>query len=137
MVHARCGCVGADHSGGCLEDDTVCNSAAPGGSAEHRHLAVRGGAPLRCGNGATIHAPEDSAMRGWNRWMAIAIVGLVVVASLFPIYWTIVASLSPEAGLFERPSLVPRHFVLEHYRMLFDERKFWVPIRNSLVVAGT
>jgi ABC-type glycerol-3-phosphate transport system permease component len=61
----------------------------------------------------------------------------LVVASLFPFYWAVVSSLSPEASLFERPSLVPRHFVLEHYRTLFDERNFWVPIRNSLVVAGT
>jgi ABC-type glycerol-3-phosphate transport system permease component len=26
--------------------------------------------------------------------------------------------------------------VLDHYRALFEERDFWVPIRNSLVVAG-
>jgi ABC-type glycerol-3-phosphate transport system permease component len=26
--------------------------------------------------------------------------------------------------------------VLDHYRALFDERDFWVPVRNSLVVAG-
>ena len=26
--------------------------------------------------------------------------------------------------------------MLDHYRALFDERDFWMPIRNSLVVAG-
>jgi multiple sugar transport system permease protein len=41
------------------------------------------------------------------------------------------------ARLFERPTLVPGELVLDHYRTLFDERDFWVPIRNSLIVAGT
>jgi ABC-type glycerol-3-phosphate transport system permease component len=76
-------------------------------------------------------------MRGWSRWLVALVIGLLVVASLFPFYWAIVSSLSPEAALFERPSLIPTHLVLDHYRALFDERDFWVPIRNSLIVAGT
>jgi ABC-type glycerol-3-phosphate transport system permease component len=64
-------------------------------------------------------------------------VGLLVASSAFPIYWAIVSSLTPEARLFERPSLVPRELVLDHYRALFEERSFWIPIRNSLVVAGS
>jgi ABC-type glycerol-3-phosphate transport system permease component len=49
----------------------------------------------------------------------------------------VVASLTPEARLFEAPSWVPRDAVLEHYRALFAQRDFWLPIRNSLIVAGT
>jgi ABC-type glycerol-3-phosphate transport system permease component len=67
--------------------------------------------------------------------------GLVLAALLvftaFPFYWAIVASLTPEATLFQQPSLWPSTLILDHYRALFDERDFWVPIRNSLVVAGT
>jgi ABC-type glycerol-3-phosphate transport system permease component len=73
----------------------------------------------------------------WNRWLPIVAVGLLVLASLFPFYWTVVSSLTPEERLFERPTLWPRELVLDHYRALFDERDFWVPIRNSLIVAGT
>ena len=64
--------------------------------------------------------------------------GLValVLAALFPFYWAIVASLTPEAVLFARPSLWPSALTLEHWRALFGERAFWLPIRNSLVVAG-
>jgi len=69
------------------------------------------------------------------RWAALA-VGLLVLATAFPFYWTVVASLTPEARLFQAPSLVPTGLVLDHYRALFVERAFWVPIRNSLVVAG-
>jgi ABC-type glycerol-3-phosphate transport system permease component len=70
-----------------------------------------------------------------NRWAAIPIVGLIV-ATAFPFYWAIVSSLTPESRLFQEPSLFPSSLVLDHYRALFTERDFWVPVRNSLVVAG-
>jgi ABC-type glycerol-3-phosphate transport system permease component len=70
-----------------------------------------------------------------SRWGTVALV-LLVVATAFPFYWAIVSSFTPEARLFESPSLVPRTLVLDHYRALFTERDFWVPIRNSLIVAG-
>ena len=71
-----------------------------------------------------------------SRWGTVAL-GLLVLATAFPFYWAIVSSFTPEARLFESPSLVPRTLVLDHYRALFTQRDFWVPIRNSLIVAGT
>lgn len=76
-------------------------------------------------------------MRPWTRRAGGVALGLLVVAIAFPFWWALVASVSPEATLFERPSLWPGEIVLEHYRALFDARDFWIPIRNSLVVAGT
>ncbi len=35
-----------------------------------------------------------------------------------------------------RPAWCRTTFVLDHYRALFTERQFWLPVRNSLVVAG-
>ena len=66
-----------------------------------------------------------------------ALMGLMILAVVFPFYWAIVCSLSPERQLFGEPELIPGEFVLDHYRALFQERNFWVPIRNSLVVAGS
>jgi ABC-type glycerol-3-phosphate transport system permease component len=63
-------------------------------------------------------------------------VALFVGAALWPLYWIAVSSLTPEAELFEPPRLVPAALVTEHYRALFTERAFWMPIRNSLAVAG-
>ena len=63
-------------------------------------------------------------------------IALLVAAFLFPMYWALVSSLSPEAELFATPSLWPRTLTLDHYRALFGERAFWIPIRNSLIVAG-
>ena len=64
--------------------------------------------------------------------------GTVVLLGLWavPLYWMVAASLTPETRLFGGASLVPGALVLDHYRALFAERAFWVPIRNSLIVAG-
>jgi multiple sugar transport system permease protein len=61
--------------------------------------------------------------------------GLLLAALLFPVYRMVVASITPDASLGAAP-LVPAVFSFEHYRALFDERDFLIPIRNSLVVAG-
>jgi len=63
--------------------------------------------------------------------------GLLVAAILFPLYWAVLSSLTPENRLFAAPALVPRELVLDHYHALFRDRDFWTPVRNSLVVAGT
>ncbi len=76
-------------------------------------------------------------MRRAGRWSAGAAVGLLVLAIVLPFYWAVVASLTPEARLFAAPTLVPGELTGEHYRALFATRRFWLPIRNSLVVAGT
>jgi len=72
--------------------------------------------------------------KGWG-WPIVT--GLVVAALLFPLYWALVSSFTPEDRLFAAPALVPRELVLDHYRALFFERDFWTPVRNSLVVAGS
>jgi trehalose/maltose transport system permease protein len=73
----------------------------------------------------------------WGRWLRGATVVVGLAAMAFPLYWAVAASLVPEARLFERPALWPAHPVLDHYRALFAHRAFWVPIRNSLVVAAS
>jgi ABC-type glycerol-3-phosphate transport system permease component len=72
-----------------------------------------------------------------GRWAARIVLALLLVAVALPLWWALVASFTPEARLFEEPSLWPDEVVLDHYRALWDERSFWLPIRNSLVVAGT
>jgi ABC-type glycerol-3-phosphate transport system permease component len=72
-----------------------------------------------------------------RKWGPAVVLALLVVASAFPFYWAIVASFTPEARLFQGPTLLPGELITDHYRTLFTQRDFWVPIRNSLVVAGT
>jgi ABC-type glycerol-3-phosphate transport system permease component len=75
-------------------------------------------------------------MRSQGRWATLVMVALVLGAA-FPFYRAIAGSLTPEAQLFEGAPLWPSPPVLEHYRALFAERAFWLPIRNSLIVAGS
>jgi ABC-type glycerol-3-phosphate transport system permease component len=74
--------------------------------------------------------------KGRERWAA-AVVAILILATAFPFYWALASSLTPESRLYQSPSLIPGTLVLDHYRALFTERAFWIPIRNSLIVAGT
>ena len=55
---------------------------------------------------------------------------------LFPLYWMLAASFTPEAELFDAPAIVPTALSLHHYRALIEARNFLIPVRNSLIVAG-
>jgi ABC-type glycerol-3-phosphate transport system permease component len=74
--------------------------------------------------------------RSHQRWLLFSGVATLLAAILFPVYWTLVSSVTPETRLFAAPSFIPENVVLDHYRALFTERDFWVPMRNSLIVAG-
>jgi ABC-type glycerol-3-phosphate transport system permease component len=54
----------------------------------------------------------------------------------FPILWGLLSSFKPEEQILGSPSLWPSRIVMDHYRDLWRERDFLVPIRNSLIVAG-
>jgi ABC-type glycerol-3-phosphate transport system permease component len=69
-------------------------------------------------------------------WRWPMLTAALVAAMLFPIYWVLVASVTPEARLLATPSLLPQAPILDHYRALFEDREFWTPVRNSLIVAG-
>ncbi|HVL70003.1 MAG TPA: carbohydrate ABC transporter permease [Vicinamibacterales bacterium] len=71
-----------------------------------------------------------------SRWVARGAAALVAL-SAFPLAWMVVASLAPETRLFDAGGVWRGPFVLDHYRALFDQRDFWVPIRNSFIVAGS
>src|ERR1700694_1972521 len=86
---------------------------------------------------APARARRRKAGISWGAWVFGAALVVLILFTLFPFYWAIVASLTPDAALFRDPSLWPQHIILDHYRALFGERDFITPIRNSLIVAGT
>ncbi len=76
-------------------------------------------------------------MKSWTARTAVVLAVTTALAILlFPVYWMVVSSLTPEADLFTSRPLVPTTATLTHYRGLFDERGFLVPIGNSLIVAA-
>jgi ABC-type glycerol-3-phosphate transport system permease component len=68
--------------------------------------------------------------------MATTVTVLLVLVLMFPVYWAVMSSLTPESRLFAGQTLVPRELVFDHYRALFATRDFWTPVGNSLIVAG-
>lgn len=60
----------------------------------------------------------------------------LLLAMAFPLLWMALSSVTPEAALFDGARLLPVSVTLEHYARLFDERQFWTPVLNSLIVAG-
>jgi ABC-type glycerol-3-phosphate transport system permease component len=61
---------------------------------------------------------------------------VLIVPIVLPFWWALAASLSPERLLFDGLPWFPPAPTPEHYRALFEQRDFLIPIRNSLVVAG-
>jgi ABC-type glycerol-3-phosphate transport system permease component len=62
---------------------------------------------------------------------------LVLLAfATIPFGWALGASLVPEAALFGVGVPWQRGLTLTHWRALFEARDFWVPIRNSIIVAS-
>ncbi len=74
--------------------------------------------------------------RGAGRAAAAAGTALLAAGLALPLYLVLVASVTPEADLFEGMAWLPPDPTAEHYRALFTERDFWLPLRNSLVVAA-
>ena len=102
-----------------------------------RELTDRKSAPTAGQSAAPQVKKRRTAGMGWQTWLFGAALVALMLFTLFPFYWAIVASLTSDAALFRDPSLWPGHVIFDHYRSLFTERDFITPIRNSLVVAGT
>jgi trehalose/maltose transport system permease protein len=66
----------------------------------------------------------------------LALVGVVVLYTLFPFYWAIVSSLKTGSALFE-VHLIPTQPSLANYVAMFSEQPFAANIVNSLLVAVT
>lgn len=72
-----------------------------------------------------------------RRLIAWAVLGLVLVLYLFPIYWLIATALKPRAEVFQTiPTLVPQMPTLASFQSVLFGRSFIVLLRNSIVVCG-
>ena len=72
-----------------------------------------------------------------GRALTYLALGLAVLIILFPLYWMIITSLKLPREIYRVPSLWPQVFTLDNYRILIFDKGFLIPIRNSLLVAGT
>ncbi len=79
---------------------------------------------------------RDAERRTLSRTVILTVVvALGAIAMFFPFVWTIVTSITPDAGLTVTPALIPDNPTLEAYFRLFTERPFARIIMNSLALA--
>lgn len=74
-------------------------------------------------------------MSGAQSRGATAVLLLLLAFATVPFGWALAASLVPEAALFGGAPW-SGGVTLEHWRALFTTRSFWLPIRNSIIVAA-
>ena len=86
-----------------------------------------------------------SAYRGRSRWTAGTIVkkvlfwlliAFILVYTLFPFYWAIVSSLTPDNDLYVYPvRFFPTTLTWEHYDAVLDDSTFMRALLNSTIVS--
>jgi trehalose/maltose transport system permease protein len=66
------------------------------------------------------------------------LVAVIFVYCLFPFYWVIRSSLTPEVNLFQTPvHYLPQHATLDNYREVLSASFFTHALLNSAIVAGS
>ncbi|QSZ27111.1 carbohydrate ABC transporter permease [Aceticella autotrophica] len=61
---------------------------------------------------------------------------LILVWTLFPVYWMLVNSFKDRVEIFSQiPTFIPKNFTLENYKKIFIDLKFGTTILNSLKIA--
>lgn len=75
-------------------------------------------------------------MRRGRGLLAAAALVVVVAASLFPLYWSVVVASHDNAGISGRvPPLLPGAEFAGNVREVFEVVDFWLALRNSTIVA--
>jgi len=70
-----------------------------------------------------------------KRRITYAVLALLLLWSLSPIYWMVVTSLKSNRDIYTQPGLLPVAPVLTHYRTTLFETHFLTFVRNSFLVA--
>lgn len=80
-------------------------------------------------------AQERRKGERWKQRITYAVLSLLILWSLFPVYWMLVTSLKSNRDIYSRPGLFPTAPVLTHYRTTLFETHFLTFMRNSFLVA--
>ncbi len=73
----------------------------------------------------------------WRSLGIYLILFVFVLVIAFPIYWMFTISLKIPRDIYRTPALWPDFVTADNYRVLIEEKKFLVNIKNSLIVAGS
>jgi ABC-type glycerol-3-phosphate transport system permease component len=87
----------------------------------------------------SVNSPKRAALVARTPWPIHVALGLGLSLIALPLLYALRGSLATEAQLFDRSPLsllVSGDLSLSHYRALFSQRDFLLPIGNSLLVAS-
>jgi trehalose/maltose transport system permease protein len=78
----------------------------------------------------------------WGRFLIrlpfYLLIAMIFIYALFPFYWAVRSSFTPEGDLFSTPlQYFPSHPTLENYRQALDTDFFRRALLNSTIVAGS
>lgn len=71
-----------------------------------------------------------------GRWIRVLIVAMLCLVVVFPVYWMLVTSITPEVDTFSAtPHIIPQNFDTVGYQNLISAGNIFLWIRNSIIVA--
>ena len=81
-------------------------------------------------------AMSQQASTRLTRGVGAAVLFVLIIWTLAPLYWMVVTSLKVNSEIYgEQVTLWPLKPTFENYRVLFDETNFLIYFRNSVIVA--
>ncbi|SFQ35174.1 cellobiose transport system permease protein [Amycolatopsis arida] len=81
------------------------------------------------------HRPRSARDRG--RWPVYALLGTIVLMSVFPLYWSVVVSSRDQSAIGRYPPpLVPGGNLWDNLTTAFEQGNFGLALVNSTIVAG-
>lgn len=95
---------------------------------------------------ATISRPQTMTHEGartkargrisGRRVLTYAVLAVVCLIVIFPIYWMITIALKTPRDIYRTPALIPRAITWDNFQTLLVKKQFLTNIRNSLIVAS-
>ncbi|MFR9207951.1 MAG: carbohydrate ABC transporter permease [Lachnospiraceae bacterium] len=68
----------------------------------------------------------------WSRILLWLLIAVLLVWSLFPIYWIVMTSFKTNSATIQKdPTWIPDPFTLEQYKGIFERPTFWSSLFNS------
>src|SRR2546428_6483171 len=100
-------------------------------------MPLRGGLSLVRGRGFQRRTPLDPPRANPSRLFVYGLLTVAGVLSLFPLYWLVETSLTPQQFIVKvPPEVVPRDLSLQNYQRLFATTPVVRWLVNTLLIAG-
>ena len=78
-----------------------------------------------------------SRLKPWQLVFIYAVIALLAIFYIFPIYWAFITSFKnlPEM-MASKPTFLPNEYTFAHYQAVLFKSKYFVFLKNSLIVSG-